>query len=95
MDHRPPMTFEVNVTTFLESRGLSLEGVTLTHGADEQVAPIVTDQTLVEAFREWHARLARIRITLVALPKSPMSFASGDEFPQISTPKPRRRPSEF
>lgn len=30
MDHRPPMTFEVIVTTFLYGRGLSLDDVPLT-----------------------------------------------------------------
>jgi Protein of unknown function (DUF3223) len=60
MDHRPPMTFEVIVTTFLGSRGLSLEAVPLTDGADEQVTPTVTDEALVEAFRGWHARMAHL-----------------------------------
>jgi hypothetical protein len=35
-----------------------------------------------------------IRITSVALSKSPMSLARGDEVPQISTRKMRLRPSE-
>jgi len=39
MDHRPPMTFEVIVTTFLCGRRLSLDGVPLTTGKDDQVSP--------------------------------------------------------
>lgn len=35
MDHRPPMTFEVIVTTFLCGRGMSLDGVPLTNGQDD------------------------------------------------------------
>ncbi|MCA0858789.1 DCL family protein [Phaeobacter italicus] len=60
MDHRPPMTFEVIVTTFLCSRGLSLDSVPLTTGQDDQVSPEVTDQVLAEAFRTYHAAVARL-----------------------------------
>lgn len=60
MDHRAPLTFEVLVTTFVEGRGLSLTDVPLTVGTDEQVSPEVTDPNLAEAFRGYHARLARL-----------------------------------
>nr|WP_245431199.1 hypothetical protein [Rhodoplanes roseus] len=60
MDHCPPMTFEVIVTTFLCGRGLSLESVTLTTGQDNQVSPEVTDQTLSEALRSYHSSVARL-----------------------------------
>ena len=36
-----------------------------------------------------------IRIASVALPKSPMNLARGDEVPQIITRRTRQRPSEF
>lgn len=62
MDHRPPMTFEVVVTTFLEGRGISLDQVPITSGSDEQIGPEVTDQSLVEAFRQYHMRVARLDI---------------------------------
>jgi hypothetical protein len=42
-----------------------------------------------------NASRSTTRITSVALPKSPMSFAGRDKVPQISTRKPRLRPSEF
>lgn len=60
MDHRPPMTFEVIVTTFLCGRGLSLDDVPLTTGQDDQVSPEVTDEDLREAFRTFHASVARL-----------------------------------
>jgi len=60
MDHRAPLTFEVLVTTFLEGRGLSLEDVPITSGRDEQVSPELTDSALGEAFRRYHASLARL-----------------------------------
>ena len=55
MDHRPPMTFEVIVTTFLEGRGMSLDQVPITSGRDEQVSPEVTDKALADAFRGYHS----------------------------------------
>lgn len=60
MDHRPPMTFEVIVTTFLCGRGLSLNDVPLTTGQDNQVSPELTDEALSEAFRSYHASVARL-----------------------------------
>lgn len=60
MDHRPPMTFEVIVTTFLAGRGMSLDDVPLTSGQDEQVSPEITDEALKEAFRVYHASVAQL-----------------------------------
>lgn len=62
MDHRPPMTFEVIVTTFLCGRGLSLDDVPLTIGKDDQVSPEITDGVLSEAIRAYHAKIARLDI---------------------------------
>lgn len=60
MDHRPPMTFEVIVTTFLVSRGLTVDAVPITTGQDEQVAPDITDPVLGEEFRRYHAQVAAL-----------------------------------
>jgi hypothetical protein len=65
MDHRPPLTFEVLVTTFLEGRGLGVEDVPLTSGQDEQVSPEITDSELSEAFRNYHAKLARLDLVKI------------------------------
>jgi hypothetical protein len=62
MDHRPPMTFEVVVTTFLEGRGMSLDQVPISSGRDEQVAPKITDTALAETFRGYHSRVAKLDI---------------------------------
>ncbi len=67
MDHRPPMTFEVIVTTFLASRGLSLEDVPLTTGQDDQVSPAITDEAMCEAFREYHAKVARLDFVKITI----------------------------
>jgi hypothetical protein len=60
MDHRPPLTFEVIVTTFLASRGLNLDNVPISTGADDQVVTEITDSELREAFRSYHAAVARL-----------------------------------
>jgi uncharacterized protein DUF3223 len=62
MDHRPPMTFEVIVTTFLAARGMPIETVPLTKGQDEQVSPEITDPALADAFRAYHATVANLDI---------------------------------
>ena len=67
MDHRPPMTFEVIVTTFLEGRGLSVDMVPITSGQDEQVAPEVTNSALAEAFRVYHSRVAKLDMVKAAI----------------------------
>ena len=58
MDHRPPMTFEVIITTFLGSKAMAWEDVPLTSGQDNQVSPLITDSALWEAFRAYHAKVA-------------------------------------
>jgi hypothetical protein len=60
MDHRPPMTFEVIVTTFLGGRGLSVDDVPVTTGQDNQVSPEITDKDLAAAFLAYHASVARL-----------------------------------
>lgn len=60
MDHRPPMTFEVIVTTFLASRGMSVDDVPITQGQDNQVVPELTDDALQAAFATFHASVAKL-----------------------------------
>ena len=58
MDHRPPMTFEVIVATFLAGRGLSCDSVPITTGQDNQVTTLIANDALTEAFRQYHERVA-------------------------------------
>ncbi|MEO1406071.1 MAG: DCL family protein [Pseudomonadota bacterium] len=60
MDHMPPMTFEVIVTTFLKGRRLRLEDVPLSKATDDQVATTLTDDALSDAFRQYHVGVARL-----------------------------------
>jgi hypothetical protein len=60
IDHLPPMTFEVIVTTFLCHRGLSFDDVSLRTGQDDQVSPELVDEKLAEDFRSYHTNVARL-----------------------------------
>jgi len=60
LDHRPPMTFEVLVTTFLGSHGIAVQDVPIVSGQDGQVSPEIADQTLAEKFRDYHTRMANL-----------------------------------
>jgi hypothetical protein len=42
-----------------------------------------------------NGKQSTIRIISIALPKSPVSFARGDEVPHIFARKPRLQPAEF
>lgn len=60
LDHKPPMTFEVIVSTFLQGRGIDFDAVPISDGRDEQVTPELTDKALVDQFRRYHAKLAQL-----------------------------------
>lgn len=61
-DHRPPMTFEVLVTTFLAGRSLTVDSVPISAPADNQFSTTITDATLVADFVEYHRQLAQVDI---------------------------------
>lgn len=60
MDHRPPMTFEVIVTTFLAHQGLDFASVPISWGRDDQTTPELTHDGLRDKFRAYHATVARL-----------------------------------
>jgi hypothetical protein len=74
IDHKPPMTFEVIVSTFLQGRGLAFADVPVTNGHDEQVTPELADSALADHFRRYHAGVAKLdfvkaRANLAQAPK--------------------------
>jgi hypothetical protein len=62
IDHLPPTTFEVLVSSFLAARGMTLDQVPLTSGTSEQTTTELTDPDLAEAFRAFHARAANLDV---------------------------------
>jgi hypothetical protein len=61
-DHRPPMTFEVLVTTFLTGRSLTVEQVPISAPADNQFSATITDAALLSDFVEYHRQLAQVDV---------------------------------
>jgi Protein of unknown function (DUF3223) len=61
-DHQQPMTFEVICTTFAALKNIGLEDLPITDGADNQLTPTLTDLEMAKAFREYHHKVAKIRI---------------------------------
>lgn len=60
LDHRPPMTFQVLVATFLQANNIRYEDVALTPEHDNQEVAEVIDAGLVERFRRFHAGVAQL-----------------------------------
>ena len=60
IDHMPPMTFEVIVTTFLAHRGLGYDQVPISQGADGQTNAVLTDANLAQQFRDYHKSVATL-----------------------------------
>lgn len=60
IDHRPPMTFEVIVETFLAAHRMTLDQVPLTEKQDNQIATELTDDRIKEQFIEYHNKVARL-----------------------------------
>lgn len=60
IDHMPPMTFEVIVTTFLAGRGLSYDQVSISRGADNQTKAVLMDASIAEQFSEYHKEVATL-----------------------------------
>jgi len=61
-DHRDPMRFEVIVATFLAGQGRDEpDPAWLTTSKDAQAVTSLVDQTVKEAFKAFHKRVARLR----------------------------------
>ena len=60
MDHRPPMTFEVIVTTWLAGEGLEVDDVPISEGEDNQVTPEILDPDLIRSFQTYHNCVAQL-----------------------------------
>lgn len=58
MDHRPPMTFQVIVDTFLVHEELEFDDVPITERGQTVGPPKLTDPELGAGFRSWHRKNA-------------------------------------
>jgi len=96
MDHRPPMTFEVIVTTFLAGRGLAVDAVPTTTGQDEQVAPDITDGGLHDFVRPVAAALSVVCLAAaIAIAFAGDALAQANQAPPNQTaPAPQAAPPQ-
>ena len=62
LDHRPPLTFEVIVETFLAYHGLLHEQIDITAGSDGSIHPELLDKEMANDFRRYHANTARLDV---------------------------------
>jgi hypothetical protein len=62
LDHAHPMTFEVIVTTFREATGVAPGREILSASQDQQFATTFTDPGIAQRFRNFHHRVANLRI---------------------------------
>jgi hypothetical protein len=61
-DHAPPRSFGTLAIAFLVARGITPDASFVTPPADNQYEPKVSDRALAEAWRDYHHKLAAIRI---------------------------------
>jgi hypothetical protein len=62
LDHAHPMTFEVIVRGFLASERVTLSRSILSGSQDQQFATTFTDPDRAQRFRDYHQRVAQLRI---------------------------------
>jgi hypothetical protein len=62
LDHKKPMTFQVIVMTFIAAYGIEIKAEMLSASADNQYVTTFVDQDLEQRFREYHHKVAVLRI---------------------------------
>jgi len=60
MDHRPPLTFQVIVRTFLVANNLRVNDVQLSESSDNQFTTTLEAPEIAEKFREYHSSVATL-----------------------------------
>lgn len=60
MDHRPPMTFQVIVRTFLAANNLQVEDVLISDSRDHQFSATLEDPEIASKFRHFHDSVATL-----------------------------------
>jgi hypothetical protein len=66
LDHKPPMTFQVVVETFVAANKIEISGEMLSAPADAQFATTFVDGDLKHQFVEYHSSVTRDRLRIVA-----------------------------
>jgi hypothetical protein len=62
LDHKPPMTFQMIVTTFIAANKIEINRDMLSAPADAQFVTTLIDIDLTQRFIEYHTKVAHLRI---------------------------------
>lgn len=62
LDHKKPLTFQVIVVTFIQANGIEIKPEMLSVPQDKQYVTTFVDKDLEQRFREYHHRVASLRI---------------------------------
>lgn len=60
MDHRPPMTFQVIVRTFIAANNLDLEDIAISESRDNQFSTTLEDLGIATKFKDFHKSVATL-----------------------------------
>lgn len=58
MDHRPPMTFQVIVRTFLAANSIDVNAVHISESRDHQFSVTLEDPLMAQSFKSYHSSVA-------------------------------------
>ncbi len=83
LDHKKPMTFQVIVQTFIAGRGIKLDRSMLSIPQDNQFVATFEDRDIEKAFREYHGKVAQLRIISA---KKNLSLGGSERMTKIKRP---------
>ncbi len=83
LDHKKPMTFQVIVQTFLAANRISPHPDMLSRPQDGQFVTTFVDQSIERAFKDYHKRVAQLRIITA---KKNLSLGGSERMTKIKRP---------
>lgn len=83
LDHKKPMTFQVIVQTFITANGIIPSPEMMSIAQDSQFVTTFVDQNMVDAFRDYHRKIAKLRIIGA---KKNLSLGGSERMTKIKRP---------
>lgn len=83
LDHKKPMTFQVIVQTFIAANRITPAPEMMSIAQDSQFVTTFVDQGIVDAFREFHKNVAKLRIIGA---KKNLSLGGSERMTKIKRP---------
>jgi hypothetical protein len=60
MDHLPPMTFQVIVTTFFTANSIDIHALEVKQSDESEFELVIVDEKIAERFKEYHKQIANL-----------------------------------